>query len=47
MIVDEGSGFMQQFGSVVASPGIAEKGSLNILVEVTASQRKVLQRAVP
>ncbi|KIM44930.1 hypothetical protein M413DRAFT_442904 [Hebeloma cylindrosporum] len=36
MVVDEGSGFSQQFGSVVATPGIAEKGFINVLVEVTA-----------
>jgi Gly-Xaa carboxypeptidase len=34
--VDEGFGFADEFGSVIASPGIAEKGSLNIRVEVTA-----------
>jgi len=28
--------FIQQFGSVVALPGIAEKGYLDVLVEVTA-----------
>ncbi|KDR80513.1 hypothetical protein GALMADRAFT_60610 [Galerina marginata CBS 339.88] len=36
MIVDEGSGFIEQYGSVIATPGIAEKGFLNVLVEVTA-----------
>ncbi|KAF8159671.1 hypothetical protein B0H34DRAFT_704372 [Crassisporium funariophilum] len=36
MVVDEGAGFMEQFGSVIASPGIAEKGLLNVRVEVTA-----------
>jgi acetylornithine deacetylase/succinyl-diaminopimelate desuccinylase-like protein len=30
------AGFAGQFGSVVASPGVAEKGFLNVLVEVTA-----------
>ena len=30
------AGFARQFGSVVATPGIAEKGFLNVLVEVTA-----------
>jgi len=30
------AGFTRQFGSVVASPGIAEKGFINVLVEVTA-----------
>ncbi|KAJ7238396.1 hypothetical protein C8J57DRAFT_1246473 [Mycena rebaudengoi] len=29
MIVDEGSGFTEVFGSVFAAPGIAEKGSVN------------------
>jgi len=28
--------FIRQFGSVVALPGIAEKGYLDVLVEVTA-----------
>ncbi|KAF8963426.1 hypothetical protein BDZ97DRAFT_1661730 [Flammula alnicola] len=36
MIVDEGSGFIEQYGSIIATPGIAEKGFLNVLVEVTA-----------
>ncbi|PPQ79239.1 hypothetical protein CVT25_002805 [Psilocybe cyanescens] len=36
MIVDEGSGFTEQFGSVIATPGIAEKGFMNVLVAVTA-----------
>ncbi|KAF9557345.1 carboxypeptidase S [Agrocybe pediades] len=36
MVVDEGSGFVEQYGTVVATPGIAEKGFLNTLVEVTA-----------
>jgi Gly-Xaa carboxypeptidase len=36
MVVDEGSGFAEQYGSVIATPGIAEKGFLNVLVEVTA-----------
>jgi acetylornithine deacetylase/succinyl-diaminopimelate desuccinylase-like protein len=30
------AGFVRQYGSVVASPGIAEKGFINVLVEVTA-----------
>lgn len=30
------AGFTEQFGSVIATPGIAEKGNLNVLVEVTA-----------
>ncbi|PPQ67706.1 hypothetical protein CVT24_002762 [Panaeolus cyanescens] len=37
MIVDEGSGFAEQYGTVFATPGIAEKGFLNVLVEVTSS----------
>jgi len=36
MVVDEGSGIVEQFGSVVATPAIAEKGFLNVLVEVSA-----------
>ncbi|RDB15819.1 Carboxypeptidase S [Hypsizygus marmoreus] len=35
LIVDEGSGFSEQYGSVVALPGIAEKGYLDVRVEVT------------
>ena len=30
------AGFTRQYGSVVALPGIAEKGYLDVLVEVTA-----------
>ncbi|KAF9485495.1 carboxypeptidase S [Pholiota conissans] len=37
LIVDEGSGFSEEYGSIVATPGIAEKGFLNVLVEVTAA----------
>ena len=29
------AGLVRQFGSIVASPGIAEKGYLDVLVEVT------------
>ncbi|CAA7262813.1 unnamed protein product [Cyclocybe aegerita] len=36
MIVDEGSEFEEQFGTVIATPGIAEKGYLDVLVEVTS-----------
>lgn len=36
MIVDEGSGFGDQYGSVFATPGIAEKGYIDVLVEVSA-----------
>jgi acetylornithine deacetylase/succinyl-diaminopimelate desuccinylase-like protein len=28
--------FTEQFGTIIASPGIAEKGSFNVRVEVTA-----------
>lgn len=34
MIVDEGGGFMEQYGSTFATPGIAEKGSMNTFVQV-------------
>ena len=34
MIVDEGSGFGEQFGSIFATPAIGEKGYLDVLVEV-------------
>ncbi|RDB23324.1 Carboxypeptidase S [Hypsizygus marmoreus] len=37
LIVDEGSGFSEQYGSVVALPGIAEKGYIDVRVEVTAA----------
>ena len=30
------AGFNDEFGSIIASPGIAEKGHLNVRVEVTA-----------
>ncbi|KAF8627116.1 hypothetical protein AX17_006376, partial [Amanita inopinata Kibby_2008] len=33
-IVDEGSGFSEQYGSVFATPGIAEKGYFDVRVEV-------------
>lgn len=36
LVVDEGVGFSEQFGSFIAGPGIAEKGSLNVQVEVRA-----------
>ncbi|KAF8217538.1 carboxypeptidase S [Mycena galopus ATCC 62051] len=36
MIVDEGSGFTSNYGAIVASPGVAEKGSVNVNVEVKA-----------
>ncbi|KAJ7093466.1 hypothetical protein B0H15DRAFT_159098 [Mycena belliarum] len=34
MVVDEGSGYTDAFGAVFASPGIAEKGYVNVNVEV-------------
>ncbi|KAJ6494687.1 hypothetical protein C8R47DRAFT_1318622 [Mycena vitilis] len=34
MIVDEGSGFSETFGSLFAAPGVAEKGNVNVNVEV-------------
>ncbi|KAF9530344.1 carboxypeptidase S [Crepidotus variabilis] len=37
MIIDEGSGFIERFGSVVAVPAIAEKGYMNVLVKVSAN----------
>ncbi|KAJ2920853.1 hypothetical protein H1R20_g16240, partial [Candolleomyces eurysporus] len=36
LIVDEGAGFSEQYGTYVAGPGIAEKGYLNVQVEVKA-----------
>ncbi|KAG6891195.1 hypothetical protein C0995_008447 [Termitomyces sp. Mi166 len=35
-LVDEGGGFVEENGIVIATPGIAEKGSLDVRVEVTA-----------
>ncbi|GLB41814.1 putative to MEROPS metallopeptidase family M20A [Lyophyllum shimeji] len=35
MIVDEGGGFAEEYGSVIATPGIAEKGYLDVKVEIT------------
>lgn len=35
MIVDEGSGYGEQYGRIIAMPGISEKGSVNVRVEVT------------
>ncbi|KAJ6627647.1 carboxypeptidase S [Mycena sp. CBHHK59/15] len=34
MIVDEGSGFSEQYGAAFAAPGIAEKGTVNVNIEV-------------
>ncbi|KDQ61780.1 hypothetical protein JAAARDRAFT_204220 [Jaapia argillacea MUCL 33604] len=36
MLVDEGGGFSEQFGGVFAVPGVAEKGYLDVRVEVTS-----------
>ncbi|KAF9240733.1 hypothetical protein BU15DRAFT_73956 [Melanogaster broomeanus] len=36
MLVDEGAGYGEQYGQVIAVPGIAEKGSVNVMVEVTS-----------
>jgi Gly-Xaa carboxypeptidase len=36
MIVDEGAGFVNKFGSVIAILAIAEKGYLNVVVKVTS-----------
>ncbi|TRM63311.1 carboxypeptidase S [Schizophyllum amplum] len=33
-LVDEGGGFSEQYGTIVATPGIAEKGHLDVNVEV-------------
>ncbi|KAJ6571304.1 hypothetical protein B0H19DRAFT_1129688 [Mycena capillaripes] len=35
-IVDEGGGFTDKYGSVFASPSVAEKGKLDVRVEVTS-----------
>ncbi|KAF5336103.1 hypothetical protein D9611_006330 [Ephemerocybe angulata] len=34
MVVDEGMGYSEQYGTYIAGPGIGEKGSLNVQVEV-------------
>ncbi|CAK5263189.1 unnamed protein product [Mycena citricolor] len=34
MIVDEGSGFSDQYGAIFAVPGVAEKGSITVELEV-------------
>ncbi|KAI0731172.1 carboxypeptidase S [Earliella scabrosa] len=36
MLVDEGGGFAQEFDGVIATPAIAEKGYLDVRVEVTS-----------
>ncbi|KAI6148311.1 hypothetical protein BKA82DRAFT_992035 [Pisolithus tinctorius] len=35
MIVDEGPGYGEQYGRIIATPGIAEKGSVDVRIEVT------------
>lgn len=35
MLVDEGSGYDEQYGRVIATPSIAEKGYLDVHIEVT------------
>ncbi|KAJ7737703.1 hypothetical protein B0H16DRAFT_1664708 [Mycena metata] len=34
MIVDEGGGFVEQFGGIFALPGVAEKGAANVNIEI-------------
>ncbi|KAH9935932.1 carboxypeptidase S [Epithele typhae] len=36
MLVDEGGGFAQEYGGVVATPAVAEKGYIDVRVEVTS-----------
>lgn len=36
MLLDEGSGYDEVYGRVIAVPGIAEKGSLNVHIKVTS-----------
>ncbi|KIK98243.1 hypothetical protein PAXRUDRAFT_824097 [Paxillus rubicundulus Ve08.2h10] len=36
MLVDEGAGYGEQYGQVIATPGVAEKGYLDVMVEVTS-----------
>ncbi|KAJ2932620.1 hypothetical protein H1R20_g4468, partial [Candolleomyces eurysporus] len=37
MIIDEGLGFSEQYGTPIATPGISEKGSFNMQLEVRAT----------
>ncbi|KAG5645625.1 hypothetical protein DXG03_005616 [Asterophora parasitica] len=37
LIVDEGGGFSEQYGTVFATPGIAEKGYIDVRVEVSTA----------
>ncbi|KAK0205146.1 hypothetical protein DFS33DRAFT_1427674 [Desarmillaria ectypa] len=34
LLVDEGGGFGQEYGTIFATPGVAEKGSMNVQVDV-------------
>ncbi|KAG9312990.1 hypothetical protein JVU11DRAFT_6428 [Chiua virens] len=34
MLVDEGAGYGEQYGQIIATPGIAEKGSVDVMIEV-------------
>ncbi|KAF4564916.1 hypothetical protein EYR40_011091 [Pleurotus pulmonarius] len=36
-ILDEGGSFGEEYGSIFASPGIAEKGSMNVRMEITGA----------
>ncbi|KAG1881229.1 hypothetical protein F4604DRAFT_1678822 [Suillus subluteus] len=36
MLVDEGSGYGEQFGRVVATPGISEKGYLDVMINIAS-----------
>ncbi|KAG2157824.1 uncharacterized protein EDB93DRAFT_1124887 [Suillus bovinus] len=36
MLVDEGSGYGEQFGRVIATPGISEKGYLDVMINVAS-----------
>ncbi|KAJ8508886.1 hypothetical protein ONZ45_g8890 [Pleurotus djamor] len=35
-IIDEGGGFSESYGSTFATPGVAEKGSMNVWLEIAA-----------
>lgn len=37
LLVDEGGGFGQEYGTVFATPGVAEKGSTNVRVDVATA----------
>ncbi|EIN04703.1 carboxypeptidase S [Punctularia strigosozonata HHB-11173 SS5] len=34
LIIDEGAGYVEQFGGIFATPGIGEKGSANVKIEI-------------